>query len=273
MLYKTYYLLLWTVVLTTISSCNKDPLAKLGTTQQFDIISANTGTEYTVTVFYPDKAMPTTPVPVVYVTDGFWYRDMTARIISDLSSAGEIPKVLMVSIDYKKGEGVYARSADLVYPIEDPGFDKANGDKFFSFLTSELAPRIETTYPADTTQRTFLGHSLGGFFALYSLLDNAANPFFKKVVAASCSIGLGKDNAVFVKEAQVAQAVSDIPATLFIGCGELVGSAPAMHQQFYNRIQSRNYPNLKVAYETYPKSHATDPFPSFKNGLKYVFNN
>lgn len=255
-----------------LSSCQKDNLTKLGTTESFSITSAETGTTYKITVFYPDKNMPADTVPVVYVLDGFWYREMTAGIIHDLVESGQIPKVLMVSIDYEKGDGVYARSNDLVYPIDNSGFKTPKGDKFFLFLKNELAPKIETTYPCDTTQRTLLGHSLGGFFALYSLLDNASSPFFKKVVAASCSIGLGTDNAVFVKEQQVSQQVTDIPASLYIACGELVGSAPAMHQEFYRRIASRSYPHLKVTFETFSKSHGTDPYPSFKNGLQYVFN-
>jgi hypothetical protein len=112
---KKYTIAIMCILLLFIGlqSCKKDKLAPKGITESWDITSANTGTTYTMTVFYPDKQFPSTPVPVVYVLDGFWWKDMTGEVISDLSGSGKIPKCLMVSIDYKKGDGAYARGTDL----------------------------------------------------------------------------------------------------------------------------------------------------------------
>ncbi|MBK7149986.1 MAG: alpha/beta hydrolase [Bacteroidetes bacterium] len=223
-----------------------------------------------MTVFYPDNDFPATPVPVVYVLDGFWWSDMAAGVISDLSSDGKIPKCLMVSLDYKKGDGVYARSKDLVYPgegVQEP----AEAEKFFRFLNTELVPQVEANYPCDTTQRVLFGHSLGGLFTLYSLLDHAASPLFTKCIAASCSMGMGVDNYVFQKESEVATQVSDLPVTLFIGSGTYVGSSPIMHQEFYHRLKARAYPHLKVGFALYPEQHGTDPYPTFIDGIQFVF--
>ena len=254
-----------------LNSCKKDKAASLGTTRKFDITSVETGTTYTITAFYPDSEFPTTPVPVVYVLDGFWWKDMAAEVLTELSEKNEIPKCLLISLDYKKGDGVYARSHDLVYPGEGTE-DKSAGQNFFKFLKTELVPKVDADYTCDTTQRVLFGHSLGGLFVLYSLLDNATNPLFKKCIAASCSIGMGVDNYVFEKEIEVAAQQTDLPVSLFIGTGSYVGSSPAMHQEFYNRIKSRGYPNLKVAFETYPAEHGTDPYPSFKNGISFVLS-
>jgi predicted alpha/beta superfamily hydrolase len=259
-------------LLLGLGSCTKDKLSKIGTSKKFDIISANTGTTYSMTVFYPDKEFPATPVPVVYVLDGFWWSDMAAGVISDLSSQGKIPKCLMVSLDYKKGDGIYARSTDLNYPGEGvEGTPQA--DKFYEFLKSELLPKVEADYNCDTANRILFGHSLAGEFVLYSMLDNATNPLFKKCVAASCSIGMGVDNYVFGLERQVATQVNDLPVTLFIGSGTYVGSSPAMHQEFYKRMKSRSYPNFKVGFALYKEQHGTDPYPTFIDGIQFVFNN
>ncbi len=259
-------------LLLGLGSCKKDNLTKLGVNKKFDITSVETGTTYTMTVFYPDNVFPTTPVPVVYVLDGFWWSNMAAGVISDLSGNGKIPKCLMVSLDYKKGDGVYARSKDLVYPgegVQEP----AEADKFFRFLKTELLPQVEANYNCDTTQRVLFGHSLGGLFTLYSLLDNAANPLFKKCIAASCSIGMGIDNYVFEKEKEASSQVSDLPVSLFIGSGTYVGNSPAMHQEFYKRIKARGYPNFKVGFALYPEQHGTDPYPTFTEGIQFVFAN
>lgn len=255
-----------------LQSCKKDKLATKGITESWDITSTNTGTTYTMTVFYPDKQFPSTPVPVVYVLDGFWWKDMAGEVISDLSGSGKIPKCLIVSLDYKKGDGVYARSVDLQYPGD--GVDaKAAGEKFFQFMKTELLPKVDGKYKCDTANRVLFGHSLGGIFTLYSLLDNATHPLFKKCIAASCSIGLGLDNYIFEKEKIAATQVTDLPVKLFIGSGTYVGSSPAMHQEFYKRLKNRNYPNLKVGFSLYPEQHGTDPYPTFRDGIQFVFNN
>lgn len=257
-------------LLLGLGSCKKDKLNKIGVNQKFDITSTNTGTTYTMTVFYPDKEFPTTPVPIVYVLDGFWWSDMASGVISDLSGTGKIPKCLMVSLDYKKGDGVYARGKDLVYPgegVQEP----AEADKFFRFLKTELLPQVEANYNCDTSQRILFGHSLGGLFTLYSLLDNFTQPLFKKYIAASCSIGMGIDNYIFGKESEVASQVNDLPVSLFIGSGTYVGSSPAMHQEFYKRIKAREYPSLKVGFGLYPEQHGTDAYPTFKEGIQFVF--
>jgi predicted alpha/beta superfamily hydrolase len=259
-------------LLFCLDSCKKDKLAPKGITESWDITSANTGTTYTMTVFYPDKQFPSTPVPVVYVLDGFWWKDMAGEVISDLGGSGKIPKCLMVSLDYKKGDGAYARGTDLNYPGEGvEGTPQA--PKFFEFLKSELLPKVDTKYNCDTSKRILFGHSLAGEFVLYSMLDNATHPLFKKCIAASCSIGLGVDNYVFGLERQVATQVSDLPVTLYMGVGTYVGSATIMHQEFYNRIKSRGYPNLKIGFKTYPEQHGTDPYPTFRDGIQFVFSN
>ncbi|MCF8464997.1 MAG: hypothetical protein K9G41_09155 [Flavobacteriales bacterium] len=257
------------LLMLLFQSCTKDP-ADFGVTTSFETTSANTETAYKIDVFYPDASFPTTPVPIVVMLDGFWYHDMGAELLAELSEEGTIPKCLMVSIDYVSGTGVYDRADDLIYPVLHEE-DSRVGPAFYGFLTEELVPNIEANYMIDTTQRVLIGHSLGGFFALYSLFDNPTEPFFQKRIAASGSIGLG-DNELFVLEEAISTQVSDIDQDLFIGCGTLVGSATIMHQELFNRIDSRNYPNMNIAFETYPKTHGTDPYPSFKNGLRHVFN-
>lgn len=262
----TFFLLLGLV------ACKKDELGKWGVTEKFDIQSTHTGTTYTMTVFYPGDAMPSTPVPVVYVLDGFWWGNMAGEVLHDLSNNNNIPKCLLVSLDYKKGDGVYARSKDLVYPGPGVSVDSAQGDKFFQFIKTELVPYVEANYACDSTERVIFGHSLGGLFVLYSLLDNASQPLFKKCIAASCSIGMGADNYVFEKEAQVAQQVADLPVKLFIGSGTYVGSSPAMHQAFFERINGRAYPGFKAGFSVYPEQHGTDAYPIFTDGIQFVFN-
>lgn len=261
--------IVWALSMLLLQSCTKDP-ADLGVTASFQTTSVNTETAYQIDVFYPDAGFPTTPVPIVVMLDGFWYHEMGAELLTELSQEGSIPKCLMVSIDYVSGSGVYERANDLIYPVPYEEETRV-GPAFYRFLTEELVPHMEANYMIDTNQRVLIGHSLGGFFALYSLFDDPTAPYFQKRIVASASIGLG-DNELFVLEETVSTQVSDMDQDLFIGCGTLVGSATIMHQELYERIADRSYPNMNIAFETYPKTHGTDPYPSFKNGLRHVFN-
>ncbi len=267
---KTTFVLIITVLLV-LAACKKDKLGKWGTSKSFDITSANTGTTYTMTVFYPGNEFPTTPTPVVYVLDGFWWKDMTAQTVTELSNDGEIPKCIVVSLDYKSHRGPYDRGPDLIYPGEVE--EEAHADKFYRFMVDELVPKIESEYLCDTAHRVLFGHSYGGLFTLFSMFDNAGQVVFNKRIAASVSIGTGNNNYLFTKEAETATKVNDIPVTLFMGCGTYIVSAPAMLEEMYKRLKARNYPNLKLGFQTYPEQHGTDPYPVFKDGLRFVFNN
>lgn len=258
--------------LLLLSSCKKNDTSKFGVEKQFEILSSHTQTSYTVSVFYPDDQFPSSSVPVIYLLDGFWYKKMVAEIIREMSDNASMPKSILVSIDYTKGDGIYERSKDLKYPgvgIDTP----SKGPAFYKFLTEELAPNVDANYKTDTANRVLIGHSLGGFFSLFSLMDNPNRVYFQKRIAASSSIGLGIDNLLFEKELQLVSTTTNLPAKVYIGCGTFVGSAPAMHLEFEKRIKSRGYNGLQTKVELVPKSHGTDPYPLFKSGLLFLFSN
>lgn len=254
-----------------LTGCKKDKLDKFGTSSSFNLTSVNTGTDYRITVFYPGEVFPTEKVPVVYVLDGFWWGNIAAETVKKLHEEGSIPPCLVVSLNYASGNGAFDRVKDLVYPGDVEG--EAEADKFYRFMVNELVPAIELQYVCDTSKRVLFGHSLGGLFTMYSMLDNASNLTFNKLIAASASVGAGTNNYLFTKEAEVSALVNNIPATVFIGCGTYVGSATIMHQELYKRLKSRNYPGLVVDFATYPEQHGTDPYPIFRDGLKFVMNN
>lgn len=257
------------VLLFVVNACSKEEAT--GITEKFTQISQFTGESYDLTVFYPDGQFPESPVPVILLLDGFWHYDAVSELLEEKSEAGEIPKCILVSLDYTDGKGSATRMKDLVYPVNEYVEEGVRGDLFYRFITEELFPEIEDQYNSDTTKRTIMGHSLGGFFVLYSLLDNAPEPFFKKSIAASCSMGIG-NNYLFVKERETADLNAGIRQKLFMGCGNLAGEAPALHQEFFEKMKSRRYSGLRIDFEIYDATHGTDAYPTFANGLTYIFH-
>ena len=237
--------------------------------------------KYKMSVFYPEATLPTDKVPMILLLDGFWYREMMENEIVRLIKNGQMPKALLVSLDYETLDGTWFRQRDLVYPyhnITSEYYEEGKqGHLFYQFIKTELFPYLNVNYPVDSSQCYLLGHSLGGLFTLYSTLHNASSPLFKGVVGASCSTGLynnylfDKENAVY--EASLnGTAVFPQPIKIYMGVGVLVGNAFATHQAFYDRLSSRNYPNVQIKLDLFEATHTTDSYLAFREGLIYLFN-
>lgn len=82
------------------------------------------------------------------------------------------------------------RVRDYLYPLALPPDEikaPGGGEQFRQFISRELLPSIDSKYRTTTKDRSLLGHSFGGYFALYTLLNQAKNKTreFQNFVAAS----------------------------------------------------------------------------------------
>ena len=121
---------------------------------------------------------------MIYLLDADWYHDGSSTMIGDggvagiasaLSEGGRIPKVIVIGIGYVKKN---QRGRDLLWAHE----------KFYAFLTEELVPFVDGEYRTDTAApRTLVGHSDGGYFALYAFFQSGGNEDapFRQFVAIS----------------------------------------------------------------------------------------
>ncbi|MGH2622251.1 MAG: alpha/beta hydrolase [Sphingobacterium sp.] len=88
------------------------------------------------------------------------------------------------------------RIRDYTYPkaLAQDSFPTSGGaNSFYSFLKNELIPTIDRNYRTDKFSRTLMGHSFGGYFTLYVLLQDletmeADRPLFSNFISASPSI-------------------------------------------------------------------------------------
>lgn len=129
--------------------------------------------------------------PIALLVDGDFYFPTLAPLIRQYKMTGILPPIILVGIgygDFKKMDSLRIR--DFLYPeplesdeITAPG----GGLNFYRFITEELLPDLETSLRVDTTKRTLMGHSFGGYFALYALLQQVekANIGFSNFIAAS----------------------------------------------------------------------------------------
>ncbi|WP_177191961.1 alpha/beta hydrolase [Parafilimonas terrae] len=132
--------------------------------------------------------------PVVFLLDANLYFDIVAAILDKYSEVGLAPSVILVGIGYKDFTAMDSlRNRDDTYPIAIPEYEMSvsgGADRFLSFIDKELVPAIDSMYRTDTAKRTLMGHSLGGYFTSYALLQNLSGKSvsINNYIAASPSL-------------------------------------------------------------------------------------
>lgn len=82
------------------------------------------------------------------------------------------------------------RNRDYTYPAAIPEYamsTSGGGARFLAALTNELKPHIDSTFRTKVSRQVLAGHSLGGYFVAYALLQNlcGSDSSFYGYIAAS----------------------------------------------------------------------------------------
>ncbi|WP_336514441.1 alpha/beta hydrolase-fold protein [Pollutibacter soli] len=154
--------------------------------------------ERTAWVYNPDKEKGTRIYPVIFVLDGEIHFKSVVAMVDYLSGANIIPQMIVVGILHTN------RIKDLTPAIKNTVIDgreenSGGGDKFMSFIESELLPVIQSTYPA-APYRILMGHSLGGLTVMNTLVHH--KDLFNAYVSIDAS--LWWDNHSLLNESKAA---------------------------------------------------------------------
>jgi len=242
------------------------------------------------------------PLPVVYATDANIWFGAVANISAMLMMGGEIPPVLTVGIGYPAGAGtadVLRRRIYDLSPTSDEWYLKVFGSSplfagelkgggaplLFRFMSEELWPWIAERYNL-SSDRTYVGDSMGGLFGVYTLFNHPG--FFRRYVIGSPEMDWDFPRC-FDYEANYAAGHKDLDAIVFLSAGgaERVLSATldratatifakadrAGHTaRMGDLLASRHYPSLKLKTLIFPEeTHFTVAFALIAHGLRYVF--
>jgi predicted alpha/beta superfamily hydrolase len=163
---------------------------------KFHIYSKGVSDSFEITVNLPNdyKDDHVKKYPVAYLLDANLYFDIIATTLTKYSDVGLAPSVILVGIGYKDFPTMDSlRNRDYTYPMAIPEYEMSvsgGAPKFSSFINQELIPEIDKKYKTDTSKRVLMGHSLGGYFTLYSLLEKLSGKKngFNGYIAASPSL-------------------------------------------------------------------------------------
>ncbi|MBX7108697.1 MAG: carboxypeptidase-like regulatory domain-containing protein [Chitinophagales bacterium] len=215
--------------------------------------------------------------PVTYLLDANVYFD----IVSDAIRENKVNTIL-VGIGYKDFMLMDSlRNRDYTFPkalSQDSFTISGSADKFLSFIKCELLPYIDKAYRTDTSNRTLMGHSLGGFFTLYALKQMMfdKNRTFKNYVAASPT--LDYCNNYLIKQFQNISYNDNLKLqNLFLTYGAREGSEDGGNEtegvdnfnSFVTLLASNRLKNIKVKSEVYPTfGHMETAVPTFTKSLQ-----
>ena len=155
----------------------------------FPLASRATGRTHHIHVRLPEDydATGERTYPVVYLLDGDSLFPLLATTHLFLGYDEKLPEAIIVGIAYGSFDpAINKRHVDFTARGEDTPSDQGGAEHFHRFLREQLLPEVEGRYRADPAQRVLVGQSRGGYFVLWSALQDpdlfqgriASNPSF-----------------------------------------------------------------------------------------------
>lgn len=216
-----------------------------------------------ISVFLPDEYEKTShQYPILYLLDGRTHFQHAISAASFLSNQRTIPEIIIVSIHNVDRNRDFSPVYDGRNPVS------GGAEKFLDFISEELVPYMEENYRVSGFS-ILMGHSLGGTFLTYSLLTRPE--VFNACISISPHLQFA-DNYLIKESGKLLKSKYQHHKYFYM----TVGSEPDYYaplNEFARLIREKSsnaidFEYLKMETET----HATIPYPSTFNGLKYIFS-
>lgn len=195
--------------------------------------------------------------PSLYILDGNQYFVYTHEPYGSLVWGNMVKEHITISVAYRPDKENF-RGRDFR--------SNERAADFVKFFQNELIPFVEDNYRTAKKDRTLFGHSLGGHFTLYTML-NAPGTFENYI---SCAPPVSAEIMQF--EEEFAAKHDDLPVKLFLASGENDHLTISV-KRFSERFKSRNYPSLKISeLYTINGNHGTIAPSAYIEGLRFVLD-
>ncbi len=193
-------------------------MAAIPGSQTWAFKSKVNGIDYKLFVFVPHSYEKSKArYPVLYLLDGNESWPSGYAVVQRLIGAGEIAPLILVTVGYENDTG---RWSD--YPTPADSYWKVPKDRgapvFLEVIKKEILPFIERTYRTDPGNRGLGGHSMGGYFTLYTLINSPQT--FQRYWISSPSIAWDNE-VIFRLEESFDKNRIDLNARVFADAGEL----------------------------------------------------
>jgi predicted alpha/beta superfamily hydrolase len=207
--------------------------------------------------------------PVLVLQDAENNFAYTSAAVHLLSANGRIPAMIVVGINNTD------RTRDMTPSKPAAGFggtpfvgSAGGADKFLSFIADELLPTIDSNYRT-RPYRVLIGHSLGGLFAVYALMNRPE--VFKGYLISSPS--LWWDDQALVKAAQSFFAAhKDLRADLYMTMANEGDTMLGGAWKLCAVLEEGKLADVRWQFKRSPEEeHGTIPYISTYEGLQAIF--
>lgn len=264
---KYLQLLLLLLVGFFLHSCTDESYEKVKL-NTFEIASDSIGETYPIEVFVSGNADEDYEYPLIVLLDGEWYTQDVADWLAAETENGNLPPCILVGIRNN------AKRARDFTPWHDEEEKTSGGaPDYLSFLEYELIPYMESNYSVNSKMRILAGHSYGGLFATWAMLETADEPVFSAILAASPSLYFADGEIFKLSNALIEdEAKLDMHLVITVGGDEgLIMNALA--REMFTDLLSNAVMNGRMQLFQYEKeSHIEAALPAFKDGIQFMLN-
>ncbi|MGH8495807.1 MAG: alpha/beta hydrolase [Gammaproteobacteria bacterium] len=218
--------------------------------------------------------------PVIYLLDAAYSFPIAHAVVWHLGDRQHLPPVILVAIAYS-GPLQYRlhRTRDYTPTFHLTGgygnefqHVSGGGPRFLEFIEDELIPYVEETYRVNGN-RTLVGHSYGGLFAVWSGLTEPA--LFDRILAVSPSLWYD-DYLVLRLEERNRKADARLPSRIYLTVGDRevneLRDMVADLRAFARRLEDRSGRQMQLRWEVLEGETHNSVFPGgFSRGLRWLF--
>ncbi|MEK9196759.1 alpha/beta hydrolase [Ureibacillus sp. FSL E2-3493] len=243
----------------------------------FSIDSNYTNYKYDISVYVPSIEVPTEGFPIIYVLDGLSYFPLAKQIIhlqSRNSAKTKIENAIVVGICHREETMHSRRFYDFTAPAEKVHFpahtkgklnhikEVGGAENFSSFITKELKPIIESQFKINKSKQSIYGHSLSGYYVLWSYLTKPNE--FQTSIAVSPSIWWNnRELFCYLQNCDVNKLGS-----LYMIVGEREGFMVEDAVRFYKELPTSIYQQLFIAMD---ENHASVVPTTMSRAFRFCF--
>jgi len=204
------------------------PPYSLPNTEVRNFTSRETGVDYVLYISLPAGYRQTSrKYPVLMLLDADYAFAIAHNVVDHFARRNNLEELILVGIAYKgksRDMATYRKNrvrdytpsavTSGVYNHEISSYS-GGGKQFLRFISRELIPFLGENYRV-TADRGIVGHSLGGFFAAWTLIHSPA--VFNRYIIISPSLWYD-DHLIFQSDFSQLTAVPDADIRVFFGVG------------------------------------------------------
>jgi hypothetical protein len=206
--------------------------------------------------------------PVLYLLDGDWNFSWASEVVQFMSDSLQTPEMIVVGIPNTD------REHDLSPTHDTNEISSGGGPLFEKFLSDELAPEINTKFPA-APYRILVGHSLGGALAADVFLRQTDG--FQACIAIDPS--LWWDNQVLVQRAREFTPGKNSQDTIYIASADWPRSLDPTNSMegpaklFVSILRTKASPGIRIGYQQLEaEDHSSSRLLGLYDGLRFTFD-